>query len=371
MTTHRFRFHHKGRKQVCPACGERTWRTYWDHKLNREANEAFGVCERINSCAYVHYPKGGDMEEREEKPLPAPKPKNTSWRCPPEIVAMTGNSTGNTFAIWLVGLLGDKAKAALRAYRVGTYPPSEKRPALAGAIVYWHIGHDGLHRSGKIIPYDQNGNRIKEQGAVWVHSVVYGKSSEEIGFGQVLYGEHLLKERPNAPVCVVESEKTAIIASCFYPDRVWLATGGSHNLNAELCMCLAGSDVTLFPDTGMYQAWTDKAMSIGLDVMCDKFRVDDTLEAMGAEVGSDIADYLLPTRTLPDLFVNSTERITPEIVELPEGHKRPPFDWNAPDKPAKHSDQSPIERVFGSEGMQSLKNVFNIDLSEVSIKPLT
>ena len=311
------------------------------------------------------------MEEREEKPQPAPKSKITSWRCPQKVVDHTMDHRGNVFAIWLVGLLGDKAKAALRMYGVGTYPASEKRPDLTGSIVYWQRGADGMCRSGKIMSYGPDGKRLKDKKTDWVHSLVYGKSMDDLGIGQVLFGTNLLKERPNAPVCVVESEKTAIIASCFYPDRVWLATGGSHNLNTELCMCLAGSDVTLFPDTGMYQTWTDKAISIGLDVMCDKFRVDDTLEAMGAEAGSDIADYLLPVRTLPELFANSTERVTPEIVELPEGHKRPPFDWNAPDKPAKHSDQSPIERVFGSEGMQSLKNVFNIDLSEVTIKPLT
>ena len=368
---HRYEFYHKGKKRECPSCSERTYRTYWDTKLQCEAPHQYGACDRVNRCGIIRYPPNElNMEEREEKPQPAPKMKDTSWRCPPEIVAMTGNSTGNAFAIWLVGLLGDKAKAALRSYRVGTYPPSEKRTALAGAMVYWHIGTDGLHRSGKVMAYDTDGHRRKDVNTDWVHRIVYGNTMEDLGCAQVLFGTNLLKERPNAPVCVVESEKTAIIASCFYPDRVWLATGGSHNLNAELCMCLAGSDVTLFPDTGMYQTWTDKAISIGLDVMCDKFRVDDTLEAMGAEPGSDIADYLLPTRTLPEMFVNSTERITPEIVELPEGHKRPAFDWEAPDKPAKHSDQSPIERVFGSEGMQSLKNVFNIDLSEVTIKPL-
>ena len=374
---HRYSYYHKGKKHICPNCGERTYRTYWDSKLQCEAPHKYGACDRIHNCGVINYPPNElNMEER--APAPPPKVKRTDFRCPPEIVVMTGDHRGNVFAHWLVGLLGDKAKEALRAYRVGTYPTSDKRPALSGAMVFWQIGHDGLHRSGKIIPYGPDGKRIKERGAVWVHSIVYGKSSEELGFAQVLFGSHLLKERPNAKVCIVESEKTAIIASCFYPEYVWLATGGSHNLNAELCMCLVGSDVTLFPDTGMFQEWSNKAVSIGLDVMCDKFRVDDTLEAMGAEVGSDIADYLVPVRTLPDLFVieqkdyDKTElSLALRCVDpLPEGHKRPPFDWDAPDKPAKHSDQSPIERVFSTPGMTALKGVFDIDMGSVTIKPL-
>jgi hypothetical protein len=43
---------------------------------------------------------------------------------------------------------------------------------------------------------------------------------------QCLFGEHLLKDT-ETPVAIVESEKTAIIASCYYPEFIWLACGGS------------------------------------------------------------------------------------------------------------------------------------------------
>lgn len=290
---YRYVFHRRGKKQECPSCHQRTWRTYYDRKLNQECHSDYGICDRETNCAYHNPPKSTMGDTYEPPNLPPPAPKDTSWRCPDDVVAYTANSAGNVFGAWLVGLLGDRAKQALRMYRCGTYPKSAKNPHLSGGIVYWQIGSDNKHRSGKIMAYNPDGHRRKDVGTDWVHRVVYNKTMEELGCGQVLFGTHLLKERPKANVALVEAEKTAIIASCFYPDIIWLSTGGSHNLRMELCSCLVGANVTLFPDSGQYEAWSIKAAEIGLDALCESFRVDDTLEAMGADPGSDIGDYLL------------------------------------------------------------------------------
>lgn len=46
-----------------------------------------------------------------------------------------------------------------------------------------------------------------------------------------LYGEHLLpRDKDNVPVCVVESEKTAAIASFFYTQFHWVACGSNNGL---------------------------------------------------------------------------------------------------------------------------------------------
>ena len=391
MSEFRFRFHHRGKKLPCPSCGERTWRTYWDHRLNKEAPEEFGICERINNCAYVSYPKGSNNDREEFRPIHGSPMKKTDWRCPPEIVAMTNDHRGNVFAKWIVGLLGDPAKQALRSYRVGTFPIGKKHPELAGSCIWWQIGSDGLHRSGKVMKYNEDGKRIKEHGAQWIHTLVYGKSSDELGIGQCLFGEHLLKERPDAPVSIVESEKTAIICAALYPSHVWLATGGSHGLTMEKCACLAGSNVTLFPDSGCYKEWSDKAIQIGLDVMCESFRVDDTLEALGAPAGDDIADWLVPVRRLPELFSapNGYPPVMPyeddlsaaarsigrDVTELLEECKPTTFAT-----PQRRTDgfrddwqkemNSPVERVFGSEQMRTFAQEMDLDLSQATIKPL-
>lgn len=46
-----------------------------------------------------------------------------------------------------------------------------------------------------------------------------------------LFGEHLLGQKPDATVCLVESEKTAWMADAVYPEFAWLATAGLNGLN--------------------------------------------------------------------------------------------------------------------------------------------
>ena len=55
--------------------------------------------------------------------------------------------------------------------------------------------------------------------------------------------------RNSWPVCVVESEKTAVIMSERYPDCLWMAAGGLNELTPAKLFPLAGHKVILFPDT--------------------------------------------------------------------------------------------------------------------------
>ena len=75
------------------------------------------------------------------------------------------------------------------------------------------------------------GHRVKNPTSkvMWVHNL---KLFEDFHLKQCLFGEHLL-DGNNGPVAIVESEKTAIIASMFFQDAVWLATGGLNNLREE------------------------------------------------------------------------------------------------------------------------------------------
>lgn len=294
----RYRLDRSDNKRTpCPGCGHvGTYRHYMDIETGERLGEEVGMCDRINNCGYHKTPSmhlrehGGQQEYRHERPLPPPPPRDTSWRCPPDIVALTGDHRWNVFAHWLCSLHPGAAHW-LREYRVGTYPPSERNPHLTGAMVYWQVGEDDLPRSGKIIAYGPDGKRIKEHKAAWVHSVVYGRSMDELGIGQALFGTHLLKRRPSAPVAIVESEKTAIICATLYPDHVWLATGGVNNLSASLCMCLSGRDVTMFPDQGCLDLWRQKAAVI--EPLMSSLEVSDIMECIGAADGEDIADYLL------------------------------------------------------------------------------
>jgi len=90
-----------------------------------------------------------------------------------------------------------------------------------------------------------------------------------------------------------ESEKTAIIASVFLTDLLWLATGGVENLNKEKVIPLRGRNVILFPDASkdgsIYLKWKEKGNKFG-------FQTSDYLEQYTNEEqkakGVDVADFL-------------------------------------------------------------------------------
>lgn len=75
--------------------------------------------------------------------------------------------------------------------------------------------------------------------------------------------EHLLndKDKVNANVALVESEKTAVICSLLLPEYIWLATGGKSQFNDRL-MVLKGRKVTAFPDIDGYDEWRKKAKEL-------------------------------------------------------------------------------------------------------------
>lgn len=89
-----------------------------------------------------------------------------------------------------------------------------------------------------------------------------GVLPDEWELSQCLFGEHLLKGRPGDTVCLVESEKSAVIGSGVMPGYVWLATGGKQNLKTEKCECLKGRNVILFPDLGAFDVWKEKGEAI-------------------------------------------------------------------------------------------------------------
>lgn len=169
------------------------------------------------------------------------------------------------------------------------------------SVIFWYIDKEERVRSGKIIQYDkETGKRVKGEmtSISWVHSQMkkHNQLPEDWNFTRCLFGEHLLKENPNANICLVESEKTAIIASVYMPDEIWLATGGINMFNETVCRVLKGRKVIIFPDLGATQQWREKAAEISKNVGC-KMVINEKLEELSSEEqkkeGLDIGDFLL------------------------------------------------------------------------------
>ena len=181
----------------------------------------------------------------------------------------------------------------MKRYKVGTSKYWD------GATVFWQTDNQSKVRTGKIMLYNsETGKRIKEpyNHVTWVHSVLH---KDDYNLKQCFFGEHLLSEDKNRPVALVESEKTAIIASYYLPQFLWIASGGKNGcFNVNSLSVLAGRSVVLFPDLGATDYWQSKISlmkSCGIEV-----QMFDYLEANATEderkEGYDIADYLLKVK---------------------------------------------------------------------------
>jgi hypothetical protein len=95
-------------------------------------------------------------------------------------------------------------------------------------------------------------------------------------------------------IAVVESEKTAIIASVYFPQLIWVATGSLSGLSYDKIKVFKDRKVILFPDSNGFDKWSKIAKDVA-SLM--KISVSDLLNRKLTEEelteGYDIADYLL------------------------------------------------------------------------------
>lgn len=199
-----------------------------------------------------------------------------------------------------------------RLYRIGT---SRK---WGGAAVFWQVDCSGRVHTGKIMPYDATtGKRVKhpQPHVCWVHTEMRQK---DYNLRLCFFGEHLLPLYPDRKVFVVESEKTAAIASHFMPDVLWIATGGKNGcFNERTISALTGRDVVLIPDLGATQEWQARLPMLGK--VCRSASVNDVLGAMATDEqrsqGLDIADFLLMEDT-PQMILQKMIDRNPALQTL-------------------------------------------------------
>ena len=307
----KYRFHLQkyslGSKIACPCCERpRCFVRYVDEEGIVSFPNEVGKCDHEISCGYHYTPRdffrdNPNVNIKEERPCDYVQPAKSTHEkeiiAPPTFIplvyfkASLSHFEKNPLYKYLCRAFGEaEAQRVFHLYHVGT---SAK---WGGATVFWQIDADGQVRSGKIILYNsETGHRVKEPYSYvsWAHRELQLK---DFSLKQCLFGEHLLKRYPDAPVILVESEKTAIVMSHFIPNYVWVATGGINGcFKEEFVHSLKGRDVTLIPDLGATQLWKEK--SIILTRICSRVVVSDMLEQIATEEerskGLDISDYYL------------------------------------------------------------------------------
>lgn len=208
--------------------------------------------------------------------------------CTESMLASTmrfGLDANNNFYKWLIKLFDQSTADELALkYNIGTSKHWE------GANIFWQVDINNAIRGGKIMLYNPTtGKRVKEPEAkiTWVHRAARLK---DYNLSQCLYGEHLLNTRTDAVVKIVESEKTAIIASVIYPEFLWLASGSLTNLSVSRCAPLTDRTISLIPDCGAEQQWIDKCTSLRQLIKADW--VVDCIPGNNPK-GYDLCDYIL------------------------------------------------------------------------------
>jgi hypothetical protein len=333
MSDHRYILEpYKGMKtrHICPSCrrSDKTFTLYIDTETGEHINPRVGRCNREINCNYHYTPRqyfqDNHISEYKPQMQSCTKPNNVSSIekqisfIPVEVFKkslqidknVSQVAEVNHFVKFLTDLFGDeKAHELLTRYFIGT------SKYWNGATVFWQIDISGIVRTGKIMLYNSTtGKRVKEpfNHINWVHTAMKILDFE---LKQCLFGEHLLQDKTK-PVAIVESEKTAVIASAYLPEFIWLAAGSLTNLNIEKCNVLKGRMVTLFPDLKCFEKWSLKTKELSTQLGGTILNVSDLLERKANEAekmrGFDLADYLVKFN-YKDFIFNSGEPLPKQV----------------------------------------------------------
>lgn len=280
------------KKHVCPSCHKKRFVRYKDVESDNYLEAHYGRCDREVKCGYHLSPFSDGLNSLSQKQVwsHSQTPKPTTPDFINDMFVRKSLNRDNAFLDFLHSRFDcTSVLQASNKYLIGT------AKKWNGAVVFWQIDQNDNARTGKIMLYDSSGHRVKHpyNHITWAHSVL---KLSNFKLSQCFFGEHLLKKKPELPVAVVESEKTAIIASMFFPEFIWLATGGKNGCkwkDPHVNQVLLNRAVVLFPDLGAYSAWKASAEFI----KCKSITVSDLLETNANEEdrtsGLDIADYLL------------------------------------------------------------------------------
>ena len=299
---HRF-FLDKGSKKFdCPVCGQKRFVRYVDSNTNEYLHENVGRCDREHSCGHHYTPK----EYFTQNKIPIDNSKLTH--------PQRNRDTVNTHVSFLPFDIMERS--VLNCRKCNLFPFLEKLfrfdvaerlcndyfigTSKAGDTVFWQVDVNARIRQAKVMKYDSvTGKRNKETGAFFSGKKVL--KDENANLQQCFFGEFLLSlpDNKTKPIGITESEKSCVIASVYYPELIWLATGGKHGAKwteEKVCKVLAGRKVVLFPDLGAFDTWKAKGLLMAAVAGC-RVAVSDLLEKNANEgdkaSGLDLADYLL------------------------------------------------------------------------------
>ena len=314
----------------CPSCEHKnSFTLYLDGNTHQPIYRTVGICNRKSKCGYHYPPKQYFMDNPNlnettskacdlhySKPFVAKQQTVLPIGTIPFSYVERSASYQSNFVRFLCEFLTTEQISSIGdKYAIGATKNKE--------VIYWQIDKTGKVRTGKIMQYDRfTGKRIKhESGAIdWVHNKLKksGTLPEDYNLQQCFFGEHLLSLNPEATVCIVESEKSALISAALLPDEIWLASGGLDNLTVDKCKVLNNRTVILYPDLNGYNKWLEKAIQIKNQCDCNisvSTLLEDISTPEAKAKGLDIADYMINQLTTP---LSTGRGVEGEVIQPPE-----------------------------------------------------
>jgi len=281
----------------CPKCGEHTFQD----RLNPDSDMPFysnivGKCNN-QECNYTMTPKQFNTQYFAGYIL-----DNNLWRneepqmrsnffiecnieyCDEKHIAKTG------LYEFLCSMFDDKL--VLQAFQKYYVSLDENEPNK-NIIKYWYMDNDKHIYNTKLVSYSFisgksysiNGQRLPTPTVHLSDDNSINDYDKRHSQNFCLFGLHLVDTTSTNEICLVEDERTAIIASIAYPDIVWVATGGQE-ICYPLLKPLIGLDVTLFPSNYQYYQWKEIADQY-------EFKLSTILKRQINLPGTDISDYIL------------------------------------------------------------------------------
>jgi len=264
------KYKNKATRLTCPKCGRQHCLTrYIDVTTGLPVHDSVGRCDHVQSCGYDLTPyqfykdnpwerdksnrgqsSTGNNFNQYMRMHQRTQYRNVSWNAVERF-----QDSPNSFTDWFGKLFEspqDAIKNAIGLYHLRTFV--NERSGERG-VIFWQIDQNNDVRDGKIMYYQRDGHR--KQYMSWV-SAEYRRWrlwNDDVETKKCFFGEHLLKFYSKSNVCLVESEKTAIICSTLFPQYIWLATCGCGQLKNETALVLRGRNVVVFPDTGEELKW--------------------------------------------------------------------------------------------------------------------
>nr|WP_241974213.1 DUF6371 domain-containing protein [Winogradskyella wandonensis] len=256
---------------------------YKDNETDNYLNVSIGRCDRESKCGFHSKPNGNKtiVNIHSINSVAEPTCHNDDV-----IAYYSNNYCNNNFVKYLLQYFSSQQiAAAIKKYFVAT------SNHWNGATIFWQVDHNMNIMAGKVMLYDsQTGKRVKKPypHINWMHKVI---PVNNFVLQQCLFGIHNLYDYEyGSTICIVESEKTAIILSILFPQYLWLATGSKSNFKEALLRPLRKYKVIVYPDNLEFSCWEKKSIEFrnkGYNILCSAL-----LESEDVSRGDDLIDLI-------------------------------------------------------------------------------